>query len=780
MADFLMAVKSVSAEKKSDDDPEPLLKAVSSQPVQKPAITAATEAKKPVQGIGSIKTLRDLLDAVRAQPDTNDLFQILGKLTNEHNDFDIQAPGPLQAQIINTLVSSIVPTFWTTLRRPDQMTLVTCLRSVAGSNAVVARLRFLLDSLDKSTASDNSVSEVKDLWSLARELFVGDDLAYKICAGLSNAEPNQQKCHMAWKEFVVLIASGKLTGTIARAEDVLIAKGALLKIKSSPWLTRGAEYAAWLGRNVDALCDSGEEPASAAAQLLGRAFGLGYSTELSKSLMLTSMRRAVRASDPASQPLASLLQVLPVFDQRRLLESSLRWLSTLSEQPGSTDNNATVLAGVLEPLIAPYDSMQQTLSELLSDSALSSAFSFDVRRACIAILAKAAPDELQSLLEKVMTSFGDRLFINHAPAAQQECAAQTLLLSAGSMHRVTPMAVLMTARSSGHMQGVSNRLNISNTRARWLGMVVGTALSKLVDKEGSRMNFGTDDMQTDEVEWYLDMIYIQDSIATIQEALQSLDASGHGARKVLQAKTKTKELPVIDGKRTYGPERPPVPVQTEVEGEKITELFDGEDDEDEDLKPYAKPDSDPEDSDEDATLVNRNKARAPVYVRDLMKMLRDDKDHDRFQIAIKTAPSLIRRKTNFGGEVGDHAEELALMLCDLQDPFDTDDFDELRLQTLIAILLSDVNTLAPWLSRQAFSGDYSVAQRCLILSALGLGGRELAGFKSQDDLNPSLPTSTTSFPSKSLPNRLHAIYSPSDPSIKRLEAASQNLEHRLI
>jgi telomere length regulation protein len=215
--------------------------------------------------------------------------------------------------------------------------------------------------------------------------------------------------------------------------------------------------------------------------------------------------------------------------------------------------------------------------------------------------------------------------------------------------------------------------------------------------------------------------------------------------------------------------------QTEVEGAKISEILDDESDEDDDLKPYAKPDSDPEDSDEDATLVTRNKARPPVYIRDLMRMLHNDKEPARFQLGIEHAAKLIRRKTGYGREVIDHAEELAGVLCNLQDAFSTENFDELKLQALIAVLLADVKIMAPWLSSQAFTGDYSISPRCIILSALGLGGRELAGMKNLDDLAP-IPGGTD-FPSKRLPGRLAAAYA--QPT-KSLEKATASLEHTMI
>jgi telomere length regulation protein len=309
-------------------------------------------------------------------------------------------------------------------------------------------------------------------------------------------------------------------------------------------------------------------------------------------------------------------------------------------------------------------------------------------------------------------------------------------------------------------------------------MVVGTAVSTLVDNDGSRMNFGSEEMQTEEACGYLQLAKTHDEVEGI-ESFHQLVQSEPDASKLRKKQVLSAKLPIIDGKPVFGPARPPV--QTEVIGEKISEVFDDNDEDVDELKPYAKPDDDPEDSDEDATLVKRNKPRAPVYIRDLMRMLKDDKDHDRFQLAIKTAPTLIRRKSSFGGEVRDHAEELALIFCDLQDPFDTEDFDELRLQSLIAVLLSDVDRIAPWLSRHTFAGEYSLSQRCIMMSTLGLGGREIAGLSEQDaTYNPSLLPGSAAFPSKRLPSRLHAVYEPTHSAVRNLENASKNVEHALI
>lgn len=78
--------------------------------------------------------------------------------------------------------------------------------------------------------------------------------------------------------------------------------------------------------------------------------------------------------------------------------------------------------------------------------------------------------------------------------------------------------------------------------------------------------------------------------------------------------------------------------------------------------PYAKPDSDPEDSDDDLMLIRWVKPKALVYIRDLITCLRDMDNYDKQKLALNTAPTLIKRKGNFGTEVKEYSDELASLI----------------------------------------------------------------------------------------------------------------------
>lgn len=793
MADLLSAAKTVRS-RPQDGEEDDILKPLTSRTkksakdvasnVKDTQAEPATRSRK-----ATASSPQDVLGLLQSQPDVDVLLLCLKQLRSQafRPAFDIHVPGPLQAQIINTLLSTVLPDFWQALRERHSPDFIECLRNVAGLNAVFARLRLLCSGTTRREDSKASPL-MDDVLELAGFMLQGDLVLLQVHSELCDAVADQVKRNLAWKELVNLVGSGKIPSTLAQAED--ISGSPRWKDVSAKGLADGRSYATWLGRNIATLASAVDESRSnAAALVLSKATTLGHMNQVIDGFLGSFAQNWTKPKE-GQDALTAMIQQFPSHSKRYFVELTLRWSSSLESlqdhsplQDAPMHNKAvSTLASLLALITSSGQECRSQLTALLTDPVSCSTMPPHVRRACVLVVARMSSDssELQTMLENTMTAFNDHLFIKHAPIIQQEAMAHTILLASGVLHRQMPMALLMTARSSNHMQGVSNRLDSSNLRARWLGMVVGTSLSSLVDKEGAKMSFGTDDMTTEDAKWYMSLVKVEDQVghlADIPELLEPQDSGTRRSKRRPVAIARNDELPKIDGKQTFGPPRPPA--QTEVIGEKVTEVVGSdEDEEDDDLKPYAKPDSDREDSDEDATLVNRKKAKVPVYVRDLMAMLRDDQNHDRFQLGINSAAALLRRKMNFGSEVKDHAEEIGVILCNLRDPFDTDDFDNLKLQAMIAVILSDVKVLAPWFCKQAFLGDYSIAQRCIILSAIGLSGRELAGLEDEDELNPKLGASD--FPTKRLPPRLHAMYDRPNSSVKRLDAAGKDVEQALI
>jgi telomere length regulation protein len=325
------------------------------------------------------------------------------------------------------------------------------------------------------------------------------------------------------------------------------------------------------------------------------------------------------------------------------------------------------------------------------------------------------------------------------------------------------MMLFTIAKSSIQTHGISNRLKASSQRAQWLGMIVGMTLSELVDKATSRLVFEDEAMQTPEAKWYQALVHMNDKIGNIDH-LESPKKSST-AIVAIERPRRLQSPRKHQGMNTSVKSGVSIP-----QASRIVELLDDEDDED--IVPYAKPDSDPEDEEEDPTLVERDKPKPPVYIRDLLIGLRETENYERHRLALETSQALIRRKATFGKEVSDHAEELASILNNLNDQFEMDDFLELRQEALTSLLVAQPKIVAPLLARSCFEGNFSVQQRAAMLTALALGVRELAGYRDEDRAKPP------SFPSKELPRHLQQIYS--EKSRLRLTKASDQLEQGMV
>ena len=301
------------------------------------------------------------------------------------------------------------------------------------------------------------------------------------------------------------------------------------------------------------------------------------------------------------------------------------------------------------------------------------------------------------------------------------------------------MAVYMHAHSSIHTTGVSARLSSSSPRARFLGMAAGTLISQLVDKPETRMKFDFEATEQDEVDQLNNLVKVHDHVGTLDDLHTSNTASSNTEQIVTIRPKFTKPAKSAKAKASK-------PVS------KIQVLNDSSSESEDDLPVYAKPDSDPSDSDEDPTIARRNKPKAPVYIRDLITGLNNTEDYDTHYIAMNTAPGLIRRKADFGSELSDRAIEICGVYFNLGDPFGLPDFLELRMKGMVAILVAQPKICAPYFADIIFEGDFSIGQRVAGLSAMGLAARELAGYKDGD------ASDEKQFPSRNLPERLHKLY----------------------
>src|ERR1700738_548814 len=73
----------------------------------------------------------------------------------------------------------------------------------------------------------------------------------------------------------------------------------------------------------------------------------------------------------------------------------------------------------------------------------------------------------------------------------------------------------MLLRSSSYLNAVSNRLAASSARARFLGMVIGEALSSLVEKPDKQMKFKLEELESSEARWYKSLTQVRDTTGSL-------------------------------------------------------------------------------------------------------------------------------------------------------------------------------------------------------------------------------------------------------------------------
>ncbi|GLI78396.1 telomere binding protein [Penicillium ochrochloron] len=713
---------------------------------------------------------QQLVQILTSHPGSDELAAALAALdpfnkSRKINELDIRIPGPTTAQILQILVSTTIPDHWASLNGKDskakdakcRAALLRCLSSIAGIGSLVAQLRTLIASsraaTHKAEGSNNHLM-IRDLLSVVAALLEPKDFLSRIYTDIVSIHENRTRQQVAWREFVSLVAAGKILSTAAEAITVANASE---PISSVSWIGDGPRYATWLGGNIAHLASKIKvddvNDWTSLAFLTGRALNLGYADQLVREIASELL-----FEQPSPAQFGLLVDHLRQPEQVAVLEAIFRdvqkkyFSDDLSEAFRQSDASNDVIAGVAalcKVIIADRPFLKDQILGWLSKSQGGSIQTIGLRRALLTIYGDST-DTLKSLLARSLEQFGDKFFIKHVPNITQSTNAQIILLAAGQLNRLDPLQVHGIGRTSVFLNAVSNRLAASSNRARFLGMIVGTGISQLIEEPGKAMKFDLDEMQSEEALWYLSLTTVHDKVGPV-ESIKLLQKAPSGTQQPIKS-THTSQ----NQKPSARLNRPQTSKIVAIE-----EINDSEEesDEDDDLLPYEKPDEDAEDEDEDPTLIQRNKPSAPVYIRDLISYLRDTENVERYHLAISTSPSLIRRKTGFGTELAEQVEELALTLVSLQNDNNHSSFHESRLQSMIALIVSQPLKMGRWFTAIFFDGDLSQVQRSAVLTALGLSAREIAGNGEEDAKALNLPTlGDTSFPSKRLSPALEAVF----------------------
>jgi hypothetical protein len=203
-------------------------------------------------------------------------------IRRKHN-FNLHIPSAPAAQILNVLVTTVIPDRWANLSlttasqvdKANKKSLLLCMSSTAGIGAVLARIQSLLTSprIRQPGSSYHAVFQetVSFFTSMVQQKTFVRELLFRIES--SAGKPGQKQA--VWAETTSLFAGSKILNIFLEAST----KSELTSIIPS-WLQDPRDYSRWLGLSIAtaaiSIAPSLEEAWRMLANFLKRALSLGH------------------------------------------------------------------------------------------------------------------------------------------------------------------------------------------------------------------------------------------------------------------------------------------------------------------------------------------------------------------------------------------------------------------------------------------------------------------------------------------------------------------------
>lgn len=444
---------------------------------QEPLLTEISPPKLPAAPTAPASTTaeEEVLAALRSSPSqetvSHSLQLLLAATTTTTTG--------LSAQTVRVLLETTVTDWWHVLPLRERSLLARCLSSPTGLGGLAARLKALapLAAPGPGPGAGDAAHEALGNMLALLQLVLGRVGFVWYGWALVRAHGGSDIARLLlWKEFVALVAGGRLLAAAAQAQ---LALGRAALASDELWVGNGKLYALWLGRetaratrHVDrTAADSGAADAwKALAALLTGSFRLGYTGKcvwivtgsdavLTRSALqdhvvagLTHKLRHGNGSDQDDNEddgkdgelrrLQKLVGLLPVHDKRTFAFSLLRVVSAEhlgtargghddGDDSDDSDGSATGwwrrdaarvagAAALLAGFVLHDDDVRALVLAWLTATAGGGVGEpLGLRRALVAVIAQ---DELalRTLLEELLQQFADKLWIARAPIVRQE------------------------------------------------------------------------------------------------------------------------------------------------------------------------------------------------------------------------------------------------------------------------------------------------------------------------------------------------------------------------
>lgn len=226
------------------------------------------EVRKPPDATPSrvlkLQSPSDALEVLRNEPNYEALLTTLQCLADGSSGVNITSPSAHTSQLVHTLVSEIVPSYWSILRESDSgrkkvdakrisdlNLLLLCLKSVTGINAIILSLKQAIQQSrgpKKPVGAGNFKDVLSRLLEVMSRLLEGDETVKVISRDIWNSSNSPQKQKSMWNEFLSVTAGARILGTCAEADDIV--NDLSKDIHEKYWVSDGAIYSKWLAENI--------------------------------------------------------------------------------------------------------------------------------------------------------------------------------------------------------------------------------------------------------------------------------------------------------------------------------------------------------------------------------------------------------------------------------------------------------------------------------------------------------------------------------------------------
>jgi len=233
----------------------------------------------------------DILGLLRDEPGYESLVSALRYLNRHQSSgsdgFNIRRPSPLSAQLVQVLVSEIAPNYWSLLkedtseRKSSSLSLfLSCLRSVAGINSVLIRLKTLVRDAGPEQGGEGRGRDVSLNISIFLDLLCrllqGESCILDVWRATTAQLETRIQLRPLTQELLTIFGSGRLVSVTAEAETLL--DSASKQRAGDVWLADASQYTTWLGNNIATAvsADGIPEQAKFVSGLFAKALHLGH------------------------------------------------------------------------------------------------------------------------------------------------------------------------------------------------------------------------------------------------------------------------------------------------------------------------------------------------------------------------------------------------------------------------------------------------------------------------------------------------------------------------